>query len=270
MAAGSANKSRVLGRGGPFFATPPMWNNAANPEQALTDEERTAWAVAATIGRFKKGETIFREGDAAAAIFSIVGGVIKLYRKQPDHKEHILRFMFANDLIGLAEYGKYVNSAKSVTDTILFKIPTQGLELRLRRNPVLEFHIISRLCHDIRRTQDHALLLAKRRADVKIALFIAMLEKQQNSTGSDRTEIYLPMTRAEIAAYVGTSLEAVSRSFGDLVGCGAIAFRDRRHFTIADRTKLESVIAGTDHPDRIDDRTAAALVSRPRSERSNA
>jgi predicted transcriptional regulator len=54
------------------------------------------------------------------------------------------------------------------------------------------------------------------------------------------------MTRSDIAAYVGISPEAVSRSFRDLVSRGAITFRDRRHLKIIDRAQLEAVIAEVD------------------------
>jgi hypothetical protein len=61
--------------------------------------------------------------------------------------------------------------------------------------------------------------------------------------------LYLPMTRVDIGSYLGVSPEAVTRGFGDLVSCGAISFRDRRHLTIIDPAKLEAVIADTERSD---------------------
>jgi CRP/FNR family transcriptional regulator len=156
--------------------------------------------------------------------------------------------MFQNDLIGLAEHGRYVNSAKSVTATILFKIPTQTLEARLRQSPGLEFHIIMKLCHELRRTQDRALLLSKHHTSAKIGLFVQMLEAEQQARGENTTELYLPMTRTDIGAYVGISPEAVSRGFAELAGCGVIAFKDRRHLIVVDRAKLTAAIAETSRP----------------------
>jgi CRP-like cAMP-binding protein len=249
MAAGSRGYSNGIPGGGPSFVAPPMWNPADDPGQPLTDEERAFLAVNSTVVRFRKGENIFNAGDPAAAVFSIVSGVVKLYRLQPGQREHIVRFMFPNELIGLAEYGQYVNSAKSITATLLYNMPTQVLEPRLRQSPSLEFHVINRLCHDLRRTQDHALLLAKRHASAKIGLFIQILEAQQNVTDATDAELYLPMTRVDIGSYLGVSPEAVTRGFGDLVSCGAVLFTDRRHLKIADRAKLEAVIADTERSD---------------------
>ena len=249
-AASSGRNSSALRSSAPWFVAPPMWTDDDNAQKPLTNEERSSLAVNATIVRLRKGERIYGEGDPAAAIFYIISGMVKLTKREPGGKEHIARFMFANDLIGLAEYGRYVNSAKSITTAAAYKIPTRALETRLRQSPGLEFHIINKLCHELRRTQDHARLLAKHRATAKIGFFIQMLETDQQPTGALDAAIYLPMTRADIAAYLGISPEAVSRGFTDLVGCGAIAFRDRRHLKIADRMKLEAIVAETSHPGR--------------------
>jgi CRP-like cAMP-binding protein len=67
-----------------------------------------------------------------------------------------------------------------------------------------------------------------------------MLEAHESSTGTNHAELYLPMTRGDIARYLGISPEAVTRGFSELVNCGAIAFRDHRHLRIADRAKFDA------------------------------
>ena len=242
MAARSRSNSNGPPDAGPWFPAPSMWNAAAKSGEPLTDDERAALAAIATVVRFKKGETIFNEGDPVSAQFSIIDGVVKLY-KEVGQKEHIARFMFANDLIGLADSGTYLNSAKAITAARLYKMPTRALEARLKQSPGLEFHIITKLAHELRRTQDHARLMAKRHASAKIGMFIQMLEANQNPAGTASTELYLPMTRSDIGAYVGISPEAVSRGFAELARCGAILLIDRHHLKIADRAELDAVVA---------------------------
>jgi CRP/FNR family transcriptional regulator, anaerobic regulatory protein len=202
--ASSGRKSSALRSSAPWFVAPPMWAGDENAREPLTNEERSSLALNATIVRLRKGESIYEEGDPAAAIFCIISGVVKLTRGLPGGKEHIARFMFANDLIGLAEYGRYVNSAQSITATALNKIPTRALETRLRQNPGLEFHIINKLCHDLRRTQDHARLMAKHRATAKIGLFLQMLEADQQPAGAMNAEMYLPRP-APISGHMSVS-----------------------------------------------------------------
>jgi CRP/FNR family transcriptional regulator, anaerobic regulatory protein len=249
-AASSGRNSSAPRSGGPPIIAPPLWHTADNPGQLLTDEERAILAENATVVRFRRGESIYNEGDPASSLFSIISGVVKLTKVQPGRKEHITEFMFPNDLIGLAQKGQYVNSAKSVTATALYRMPTRGLEARFRQNPGLEFHIITKLCQYLGNTERHALLLAKNRTNAKLGLVIQILETHQNPTEAGDAELYLPMSRADIAAYAGISPEAVSRGFADLVGCGAIAFRGRSHLTITDRAQLQAIIAETDRPRR--------------------
>lgn len=248
MAGRATRNSNAVASRGPSFVAPPMWDPEDGPGPFLTNEERAFLALNATIVRYRKGEDIFNEGDAASAVFGIVNGAVKLYKLQAGRKQHIVRFMFDNDLIGLAERGKYVNSAKSIIDTVLYRMPTRGLETRLRQSPGLEFRVITKLCHDLRRTQEHALLISKHRASAKLGMFIQILASQQNPVGTEDIQIYLPMTRADIGAYVGLSPEAVSRGIAELVGRDAVAFGDRRHLKILDRAMLDSIVAETERP----------------------
>jgi CRP-like cAMP-binding protein len=74
-------------------------------------------------------------------------------------------------------------------------------------------------------------------------MFVQMLENYQCARGESLEEVYLPMSRCDIADYVGMSAEAVSRSFHVLASRGAIVFRDRRHLKIVNRSCLERAAA---------------------------
>jgi len=243
MNPGPANDPGDPPSSGPTIIVPALWASGANSGYPLTAEERALLAVISTIVRFRKGERIYEEGDSANAVFNIIAGVVKSYQILPDKRQHIAVFLFADDLVGLAENGKYVNSAEAVTPVTMYRIPTAALEVRLRTNPSLDFQVISKLCHDLRETQHHAFLLSKQHAVAKLGLFLQMLETQQAAHGPSLGEVYVPMTRSDIGAYVGMSPEAVSRSLRDLVSLGAITFRDRRHIQIISRAKLEAAVS---------------------------
>jgi CRP-like cAMP-binding protein len=229
--------------GGPNIIAPPLWSAGANSGRPLTADEQALLAVISTVVRFRKGERIYAEGDRAAAVFNIISGVVKSYRMLPDGGQHIIGFLFADDLVGLAENGTYVNSAAAVTATSLYRVPTVPLEARLRKHPDLDLQVISKLCHELREAQRHAFLLSKQHAIAKVGLFLQMLETHQAARGERVGEVYLQMTRRDIGAYVGISPEAVTRSLRDLVNRGAIALRDRRHVQIIDRSRLEAAIS---------------------------
>jgi CRP/FNR family transcriptional regulator len=211
--------------------------------QLLSEEERARLAVLASIVRLNKGEEIYREGQPADAVFNIITGVVKAYKTAPDGSEHITAFLFPDDMFGLSEEGKYTNSTKALTPLALYRFPVPDLRRRLAKDADLEFHVICKLIHELRETQRHAFLLARRRALSKVAMFLQLLENLQAARGERTAEIYLPMNRSDIGEYVGMSLEAVSRAFQGLTARGIIKSRDRQHLKIADRSKFDKIAA---------------------------
>jgi CRP-like cAMP-binding protein len=216
--------------------------------QLLSDEERSRLAVIASIVRFKKGAEIYREGSHAEAVFNIISGVAKAYRCGPDGKEHIAAFLFPEDLFGLAQEGRYANSLKALTPVTAYRIPVTTLRSRLATDAALEFHVIAKLCHELRQAQRHAFLLASRRSLSKLAMFLQMLEQLQTTDGGPMNEIYIPMDRSDIAEYIGTTLAAVSRAFRTLTARRILQSRDRRHVKVIDRDAFDRLAGYVNEP----------------------
>jgi len=231
--------------GGPGLRAVDPWL-PGNPcsgksHQLLTDDERARLATIASIVRFKKGEKIYSDGVPAKTIYNIIGGIVKLYNATPDGGEYVAAFLYPEDLFGLSEEGRYVNSAKAITPVIAYSLSLKSLQRRLSKDADIEFHVIAKLCHELRQAQRHAVLLAQRHALSKLAMFLQLQEHLQSANGIP-PEIYLPMDRSDIADYVGMSLAAVSRGFRSLIAKGVLKYRDRRHVKIIDRQALEILI----------------------------
>jgi CRP-like cAMP-binding protein len=232
--------------GGPAIRAVDPWVRASRGiHQLLSEDERAQLATIASIVRFKKGEKICSEGEPLRAIFNLISGVVKAYRTCQMGSEHIVAFLYAEDLLGLSEEGKYTNSAKALTPVTAYALPAHALQRRLSKDPHLDFHVIAKLCQELREAQRHALLLAQKHASSKLAMFLQLLEHIQSPTGA-AMEIYLPMNRSDIADYVGMSLAAVSRGFRALAEEGVIKCRDRRHVRIVDRRAFERLADETD------------------------
>jgi len=232
--------------GGPAIRAIDPWlpgnPTAGSLHQLLSDDERTRLATIARIVRFKKGEEIYSEGEPSDTVFNIISGVVKSYL--PNDGDHIAAFLYSQDLCGLSEEGRYVNSAVAVTPVTTYALPTPALRRELSKDAELEFHVIAKLCHELRQAQRHALLLAQRQALAKLAMFLQLQEHLQTTGEGPVTEIYLPMDRKDIADYVGMSLAAVSRGFRDMAMRRVIRIRDRRHVKILDRKALEKLADG--------------------------
>jgi CRP-like cAMP-binding protein len=149
--------------------------------------------VIASIVYFKKGEDIYHAGDRADAIFNIINGVVKSY--SGNGGDHIVAFLFPSDLFGLSEEGIYTNAARALTDVTAYRLPAPALRNRLSQDALLEYHVICKLCEELRQAQRHAFLLGERRADVRLATFLQMPEQRQAADGNSLNEIYVPMDR---------------------------------------------------------------------------
>jgi CRP/FNR family transcriptional regulator len=236
--------------GGPSLAAAVLWDSSGGRRvHLLTDEERAQLAAISAVVRFRRGEKIYEEGNRADFVFNIINGVVNSYKILPGGGEYIVGFLFPDDVIGLAEEGRYVNSAEAVTAVTGYRVPTTVLQTRLLRDPSLEFHIICKLCHELREAQRHAFLLSTHRALAKLARFLLMLDTNRAARGETTEEVYLPMSRSDIGRYIGMSPEAVSRSFRNLASQGVIGIRNRRYVKIINRAQLERVASEPGTPD---------------------
>jgi CRP/FNR family transcriptional regulator len=87
-------------------------------------------------------------------------------------------------------------------------------------------------------------VLASKHTVAKLALFLQMLAQLEFGKGNPANEIYLPMTRSDIAEYVGASLPAISRAFRSLTTRGILQLRNRRHVKIIDQLAFEKLTSG--------------------------
>jgi CRP-like cAMP-binding protein len=229
------------GRGPAIWAEDPWTPAAAGRRRLLTANERSRLAAVASMVQFRKGEVIYREGDRVDAIFNIIRGVVTTYKTAPSGGEHIAAFVFSDDLFGLSEAGRYINSAKAITSVAAYRLPVIGLRNGLGKNAELEFHVICRLCQELRQTQRHAFLLSQRRAVSRLAMFLRLIEQLHISRGEQTDEIYLPMDRSDISEYIGMTLPALSRAFRSLTTRGIIKVRNGRHVRITDRNGFEKI-----------------------------
>jgi len=203
-----------------------------------SDEQGARFASLASIVRFKKGQQVYSDGDVGRAIFSIIDGVIKIYRPRPHGGEYVFGFHYPDHLFGLTGQGLYVNSAEAITSVTAYLLPLDALGKS--KDSDLALQVIEKLYRELRHAQRHAELLAQKHALSRLAMFL-QLQEHRGSTNKAAGEIYLPMDRSSIASYVGMTLAAVSRGFSGLVVRGIIKFTDRRHVQIIDREAFDAL-----------------------------
>ena len=216
----------------------------ASARPILTDAQREQLAAMAMRVELAPRVTIYRSGIAAEHIFVIGSGYVKTFRDLPSGKRRIVGFWQSGDVFGLAERGKYVYSAQTITDVALHRIPVAPLKDALLKDSQLQFQFLVKVMHAFREAQRQKIALMRRDAIGKVATFFSMLEQKAGDTeGEDRIEV--PMRRADIANYLGLSAEAVSRATRELVRRRIVAFPDLHTVQVLDRTRFALLVAKT-------------------------
>jgi CRP/FNR family transcriptional regulator len=195
----------VSRRGGTAIRAKDPWTidnpSKGKARQLLSDDEWARLAFIASIVRFKKGQKIYRAGDPTDAVYNVISGVVKSFATEPDGHERISTFLFADDLVGLSEEGRYANSAEAITPVTAYRLPVAKLRGHLRRDADLEFHVICKLCQELRQAQRHAFLISRRDAAVRVTMFLQLMEELQAAREQPTNEIYLPMNKVEIGEW---------------------------------------------------------------------
>jgi CRP-like cAMP-binding protein len=236
-------KNNHIATPGPNLSAVPAWGPSVGRRLGLfSNKECARLANSATIVRFTKGLTIYRERQDTDAVFVIVTGVVKAYKAIPAGSQRIAAFLFPDDVFGLSEEGKYTNSAKAVTSVTAYRIPASALKRLLFQDASIGFHVICKLCDELRGMERHAFLVSRRGALGRLAMFLQMIERYEGCNASGTGEVYLPMSRSDIGEYVALSPEVVSRSFRRLATLGLIGMRDKRHVKILDRVQFDELV----------------------------
>lgn len=189
------------------------------------------------------GRTLFQEGDAADAVYNIIEGAVRLFKLLPDGRRQITGFLYASDFIGLALRDRYAYSAEAITPTIVCRFPRLKLEALFEEMPRLENSLLDRASNELVAAQDQMLLLGRKTAVERLASFLVALAARQGVEGRG-ADLALPMTRTDIADYLGLTIETVSRSLTKLRKDGLIATPDTHTITLLDPEGLAGLTEG--------------------------
>lgn len=203
----------------------------------LTDDQRAQLARIATRVRVAPREVIYREETAASSVFIIAEGVVKAFKDLPSGRRWVTAFLFPADVFGLAENGHYVRTAQAVTAALLYKFDVNVLIETLKNDGDLQFKFLCKLTHEVREAQRQTILIGRKDAIGKLAMFIRQLRREHEGS----RDIDLPMTRSDIASYLGLSLESVSRATRALERRGVVCFPNRHMVRIIDQPQFDRI-----------------------------
>jgi len=189
---------------------------------------------------------IFRDGDAAGYYYNITSGIVKLVKTLADGRQHIVGLLYPADFMGQSLNKHHTYAAESATDVELCAYPRAPFELFLKSHPELERRIFYSTIRELDLCRDWTLLLGRKCSYERVAGFLLMIAKRApRKSPAELPKNYLhfelPFTRAEMADYLGLTLETVSRQFSQLKKKQIIDLPSSRDIIIPDIELLSGV-----------------------------
>jgi CRP/FNR family transcriptional regulator len=157
--------------------------------------------------------TLFREGDRANHVFTLMQGTAKLTRLLADGREQVLGFRFSGDIMGYAATDTYPFAAQTLTPAKVCRLDRGRFDALMRRLPGLERRFLDLCVQELSQTQDQLVSVGRRTAEARFAGFLLHLDEASRQRNQPGRVLDMPMTRADIADFLGLTLETVSRSF---------------------------------------------------------
>lgn len=234
----------VLQHSPSLIAAPLLKSGSGAVSELLSVDQQRALSDVSRLMVLRPHTVIYAQGSETTHVFNVVSGVAQTYRLTRDGGRRITAFVYPGDLIGLSENGLYIDTAQALNAVVGYKIPVDRLPDVIAANEGLDLAFLSKISHDLRRVQRHAIALSHKDASTRLAIFLCWLRADHRGTGRLDNDLTLPMMRHDIADYMGLSVESVSRAFKALEDSGAIQRRGSRGVIINDPALLERLAGG--------------------------
>ena len=208
------------------------------------DEDLRALQQIGTKVRFARNTTIFNEGDDAAYTYKIVSGTVRLCKHTSNGRRQIADFLLAGDYFGLLQLGTYSFTAEAITDVVVIAYPQRQIEQLSNTMPSMSRRLLTLLSQRLLGMQDHLVMLGRQAAKERVASFLLLLSERSEAEEGEAFEV--PMSRQDIADYLGLTIETVCRSLSDLKRSHLIEIPNVHQIAIVDREALEGAADSDD------------------------
>lgn len=170
----------------------------------------------AALKAYRAGDLVFREGDRAEHVFNITEGMVMAFKLLGDGRRQVLGFLFKGDFVGLVGGAEHGFGVQALTHVSVCRFPRPAFRRFLLERPDLEDELLSRASDDLVAARDHVTLLGRKSATERVTSFLLGMAEREARLGGAPDLAFLPMTRADMADFLGLTLETVSRVLSSL------------------------------------------------------
>jgi CRP/FNR family nitrogen fixation transcriptional regulator len=188
---------------------------------------------------YKKGTEIYGEQEPAEYVYQVKLGAVRSYKLLSDGRRQIGAFHLAGDIFGLENGSEHRFTAEAIVDTTVRLIRRRSLEVLADSDAVVLRNLLSMTTSNLQHAENHMLLLGRKTSLERVAAFLIEMDRRITAAGV----MPLPMSRRDIADYLGLTLETVSRALSRLHELGIIGFisSNQRQIVLLNRQQLVSL-----------------------------
>ncbi|MBI5260661.1 MAG: helix-turn-helix domain-containing protein [Bradyrhizobium sp.] len=168
---------------------------------------------------YRIDEEIYRQGDVASNIYQVLNGAIRMSRRLPDGRRQIGAFYFPGDVFGFEPSQRNRWSAEAIVQPTIVRRAKRLEFMRKAQTNLAHAHILATVtARDLLHAQEHAVVLGRLAAAERMAAFFLQMNDRIGASG----EIELPMSREDVADYLGLTVETVAREISKLHAQGIL------------------------------------------------
>lgn len=185
--------------------------------------------------KFKKNELIYSGGDASDTLYVVRRGRIKLYRLSASGKEQLIAFLNPGEFTGelaLFREGTYGRFAEATMETECCTINRKDLQEFLLEYPTIALKLLQEFSNRIETSEKQQTSYATEKVETRIAMFIL------ESLDSNSTMVELDMSKKDMASYLGTTPETISRKLKEFESAGLIKSHSNKKIEVLDEDEL--------------------------------
>jgi CRP/FNR family transcriptional regulator len=206
---------------------------------ALTSEQLLKLSKHTRRVRHEAGHELLADAMPIAAYANVLRGVIKLTKVLEDGRQQVVGLQFAPDLLGRPFAGESRVSAESASDVDLCMIPKGALEALVKESGPLEHRIMLQALRELDEARDWMVTLGRKTASEKVASFLYLIATHIDPEDAEgATTFDLPLSRGDIADFLGLTIETVSRQMSKLKADKIIEIVNYRNITVPDLALL--------------------------------
>jgi CRP/FNR family nitrogen fixation transcriptional regulator len=188
---------------------------------------------------YKKGSEIYGEKEPADYVYQVKAGSVRSYKLLPDGRRQIGAFHLVGDIFGLENGSEHRFTAEAIVNTTVHLIKRRSLEMMAESDAMVSRNLLGMTTENLEHAENHMLLLGRKTSLERVAAFLVEMDRRLTAAGV----MPLPMSRRDIADYLGLTLETVSRALSRLHELGIIGFvgTNRRQIALLNRRQLATL-----------------------------